>query len=205
MLLLVVSFGVFVSAIVLDQAVRWSNPIDGAINGIFQTIVTGFAWLLYVLPLTLFIHLLFRRRRWERYRMLALLAPAIACVLLVLVGFVISPPTASHRFHQFTGVRLPSSAREVRAHFTGGGLADFGDTYYFRCSASETDRLISTLGLKPADQYDQNWIASAPFKGWPDPSIWKGRTVYRGHRDDWSYYLATDASRQQVYLLVFCF
>jgi hypothetical protein len=205
MLLLVVSFGVFVSAIVLDQAVRWSNPIEGAINGIFQTVVTGFAWLLYVLPLTLLLHVFFRWRRWERYRTLALLGPAIACVLLVLVGFLVDPPTASRRLHQFTGARLPSSAREVRTHFTGGFLADFEDTYYFQCSPAETERLISALGLKPADRYDQNWFDRAPFADWPDPSIWKERRVYRGSRDHWSYYLATDASRQQVYLLVFCF
>ncbi len=202
--LLVVSFGVFVSAIVLDQAVRWSSPMEGALNGIVQTIFTWLAWLFFVLPLNLGIYGLYRWRRWERHRTLAILAPAFACVLLVLAGFAFDPPTPAGRLRRFTGASFPLSARDLRTHFTGGGVADYSDTYYFRCSAADTKQLISALSLTPADQFDQDMFATPPFRGWPDPSTWTGRRVYRGGRDKWFYYLATDASQQQVYLFVGC-
>ena len=129
LLLLAASFAVFAFAGVLDQAVRWSHPLEGALNGLLQTIFTGFAWLFFVLPLSLGIHGLYRWRHWERHRTRAILAPASACVLFVLAGFVFDPPTPSHRLHRFTGARLPASARDLRTHFRGGGLADYGDTY----------------------------------------------------------------------------
>lgn len=203
-LLLLTSFALFISACVLDQAVRWSNPFEGALNGVLQTVFTGFAWLFFILPLSLGIYGLYRWRRWERHRIIAILAPSLACHLLVLAGFVFDPPTPSHRLHRFTGAQLPSTGHNFRTHFTGGGLADVLDTYYFRCSAAETDRLISELGLKIADQYDQDKFATAPFPDWPQPSDWVGKRVYRGGREHWFYYLATDAAREQVYLLVGC-
>lgn len=204
LLLLGISFGIFLLSYVLDQAIRWSDPWEGAFNGLLQSMFTGFAWILYVLPLSLGINGLYRWRRWERGRTWAVLAPAFGCTLLVLVGFAFSPPTAEGRLRGFTGAPLPPSVRSLRTHFTGGGLSDYDDIYYFECSAADTDQLIAALGLSLADQFDQDILASPPFLDWPNPAAWVGRRVYRGGRDHWFYYLATDASREHVYLIVGC-
>lgn len=204
LILLVASFVILVSAFVIDQACRWSDPLEGNLNGLVHSILLGPGWFIIILPLSLVIYGVFRWRRWERNRSLAVLAPSLACFLATLAGLIVDPPTAPHRFYRFTEVNLPASVRDIRTHFTGGGLADYGDTYYFRCSAEDTDRLIAALGLRLADEYDQDWFATRPIPSWPDPSAWTGRLVYRGGRNHWFYYLVTDASREQVYLFIGC-
>lgn len=206
LLLLAASFVMFTGSYVLDQAFRWSDPLQGIINGAFHTIFTGIAWLIYGLLPGLLIYGLYRWRHWQRFRSVAIVFPGIAALVAAIAGLILSPTTPARRLKQFTGADFPASARDLRTHFTGGGVADFGDTYYFRCSPADTDALIRTLGLKPTDRYDQHFFSERPFPSWPDPSTWAGSMLYRGGKDDggWSYYLRTDAAREQVYLLIAC-
>ncbi len=196
----------FTGSFVLDQAFRWSDPLEGIASGVFHVFFTGIAWLFYGLLPGLLVYGLYRWRHWQRCRSVAIAFPGIAALIFVVVGLTFSPTTPSKRLKQFTGADLPASARDLRTHFTGGGVADIGDTYYFRCSSSDTDALIRALNLTPTESYDQHFFSKRPFPSWPDPSTWVGSALYRGGRDDggWFYYLRTDAAREQVYLLIAC-
>lgn len=196
----------FTGSFVVAQAFRWSDPLAGIASGLCHVLFTGIAWLFYGLLPGLLIHGLCRWRRWQRFRTVAILSPGIAALILAVVGLIFWPTTPSKRLKQFTGADLPASAQDLRTHFTGGGVADFGDTYYFRCSPTDTDALIGALGLTPSDSFDQHFFSKRPFPSWPDPSTWAGSTLYRGGKDEgaWFSYLRTDATREQVYLLVAC-
>jgi hypothetical protein len=207
-LLLFVSFVISVSGYIIDQTVRWSDHVRGAFNGLIHVFLTGFVWLLFVLPLSLLIYGLFRWRGWQRFRSPAILLPAIVFFVLGVANLFTNPPTAANRLQRLAHVELPPTGRDIRTHFTGGGMADHGDTYYFRCSPDDTERLIRALKLQPTSHdFEQSHFDRAPFPSWPDPSTWAGSTLYRGNREDgpWFFYLRTDAAREQVYLFVGCF
>ena len=204
--LLVGSFVLFTGSFVLDQAFRWTNPLEGIMSGLFHVFFTGIAWLFYGLVPGLMIYGLYRWRGWRRFRTIAIIFPGIAALVVTMVGLFISPNTPAKRLKEFTGADLPASTQDLRTHFTGGGFADYGDTYYFRCNPTDTDALILALGLTPTGSYDQHFFSRRPFSSWPDPSTWEGSTLYRGGRAEggWFYYLRTDAAREQVFLLVAC-
>lgn len=208
---LVLSFVISVSGYIIDQTVRWSDPVRGLVNGLIHAFfLYGIIWILFVLPLSLLIYGLFRWRGWQRFRSQAVLLPAITLFLLQVASLFTNPPTVANRLRRFADVDLPASARDIRANFTGGGIADYGDTYYFRCTPDDTERLIRALKLyavTDAFELEQDPLKRAPLPSWPDPSTWTGSTLYRGDRDggSWFFYLRTDAVREQVYLLVGCF
>jgi hypothetical protein len=202
LLLLAASFVMFTGSYVLDQAFRWSDPREGIFNGLVHVFALGIVWLLYGLIPGLLIYGLYRWRGWHRFRTASIAFPGIAALVAVIIGLIFSPTTPARRLKQFTDADLPASAHNVRTHFTGGGIADFGDTYYFRCSPAETDALIRALHLTPS--FDGDYFSKPAFPSWPDPSTWMGSTLYRGDKGNWFYYLRTDAAREQVYLVVFC-
>lgn len=201
------SFGLFTGAYVLDQAFRWTEPIDGMLNGVGHIFVTGLLWVPFGLLPALVLHGIFRWRGWERFYAFAIIAPAIAALAYIIVGLIVAPTTPARWLKAVTGADLPASARDIKAHFSGGGLADPYCIYFFRCSPAETSRLIEALNLKSDQCNDQSPFTNAPFASWPDPSTWKGSTRYCGGKNQgaWVYELLKDASGEQVYLLIFSF
>jgi hypothetical protein len=203
------SFALFTGSFVIDQAIRWTDTLEGIVSGLFHTLFTGLLWILFGLLPGLLIYGLYQWRGWQRFRTLAILSPAIAIVVLMIANLITSPPTPAHRFKRFTGAELPASAREIRTHFHGGGMTDYTDVYSFRCSAADTDALIQALHLSPvATEVESSALSLFPtFPSWPDPSTWPGSTYYRGESDEdgqWFYALQTDAAREQIYLMIFC-
>jgi hypothetical protein len=202
---LAVSFGLFTGAVVLDQAFRWTDPLEGIASGAMQAVLAGIAWLFFGLAPGLLIHGIYRWRGWQRFRTVAIASPGIAALALAIIGLVFSPTTPATRLKRFTGADLPSSAHDIRTHFSGGGFADYSDTYFFRCSSTDTNKLIQALHLGLAEPHDKEMFHRIS-PDWPDPSTWLGSSIYRGGRDNgaWFYYLLTDSSREQVYLLIGC-
>jgi hypothetical protein len=202
------SFALFTGSFVIDQAVRWTDTLDGIRNGLVQTIVTGLFWMVFGLLPGLLIYSLFQWRGWQRFRTIAILSPAIVIAVLVMVNLITSPPTPAHRLKSFTGAELPASAREIRTYFSGGGLRDYTDIYSFRCTAAETDALIRALYVSPVETEVEFSALHLPpsFPSWPDRSTWSGGTYYHGeshlHGGRWSYTLQTDAAREQIYLWI---
>lgn len=125
----------------------------------------------------------------------------------MLVSLLVDPPSPTKRFEKFTKTSLPGNAWDLHFRFTGGGIADYGDTYYFKTTPSEVDRLIEELGLVEDEVYGQEGMSYTIIKtleDCPDFSSWEGSKQFKGwdERRHWFYYLITDSTRTQVYVMV---
>ncbi len=203
---LVISFVLFNSSFVIDQAARWSNHLQGAKNGITHIIVYAVLWFIFALPWALAVFAIFRWRRWKRFRTPIALLPAFLALGGVLLSLVISPPTPQRRFEAFTPSKLPQNVQNLRANYFGGGFVDYTDTYFFETTNDEIERLISDLELEPHTAYSRNYSPIKQIEGWPDFKDWKGKEFYSGWDDDehWFYYLLREESGTKVYLVVGC-
>ena len=209
-LLMLFSFLAFPVGYAIDQSFRWTDHWDGFLSGLIQGGILGIPWcLIYVLPWSLIIFGLYRWRRWQRFRTQWILAPSILIVAVMIGLLVVDPPNPTKRFARFTKTTLPLNAQGLHFHFTGGGFADYGDTYYFQTTPSEVERLIDDLGLAEDDVYGHEGISYTIIKqleGCPDFSSWKGAKQFKGWDEEqhWFYYLITDSTRTQVYMMVGC-
>ena len=201
LLLLAVSFALFTGSYMVDQTFRWTNPVDGFLNGLFHVMITGPAWLVMGLIPGLLIQGLYRWRGWKRFRSVAIISPGLIVFMMGLAGLISSTPTAAGRLRSTGGVELPSTAHDILTRFTGGGLTDYTDIYYFRCSPPDTAQLIQALQLELAEEKERVGQFPPIPPGWPDPSTWHGSTVYERWIEERgrSYTLLTDSSREQVY------
>ena len=205
-ILLGVSFWLFVGSFILNDMIRWTNPWAGFVSAWGQSGIYGIVWLgVGLVPGLLIAGISRQGGWWGRSRTIAVLLPGIGMFCYMLSSLIMNPPTASHRFKRFTGVDFPSSAREVRTNFTGGGIADYSDAYLFHCAPADTEKLIADLKMEPADSYTSYPYLPAP--GWPEPSAWTESPLYYGEGKgpgEWYYFLLTNASRDEVYLFVWC-
>jgi len=206
---LLLSFGLFNLGPMLVSIFRYTNPFHGFLNGLFHVFVFGLVWIVYLLPWSLLIYALYRWRKWSRFRIHWVLAPAILWTLLSIASLIIDPPTAKRRFLTFAGTNLPTNNQDLHRDFTGGGLTDYSDTWYFRTTPDEVDRLILEMKLEPDKQYGDKEISYTPIRpltGWPDLNAWEGAVQYQrcDEKSGWFYYLITDATRTQVYILIGC-
>lgn len=206
LLLLAVSFALFTGSYIVDQTFRWTNPVDGFLNGLFHVMITGPAWLVMGLIPGLLIQGLYRWRGWKRFRAMAIISPGLVYFVIGLTGLITSPPTAAGRLKKTGGAELPSTARDILTQFTGGGLTDYGDIYCFRCSPADTDKLIQALRLSLVSPESGGRQPSPIPSSWPDFSTLQGRLVYERFREEekWIYTLITDSSRELVFLFVSC-
>jgi hypothetical protein len=130
--------------------------------------------------------------------------------LLVAIGaLIIHPPTPRNRFRSFAKIELPANAGNLHFHFTGGGIADYGDTYYFETTPGEVERIIRELNLSQDSAYgfEGNYHTSIEkIPGCPDFHSWVGARQYRGNDADenWFYSLITNSSKTQVYMRICC-
>ena len=208
-LLLLISFALFNLGYVVDQTFRWSTHAQGFINGVFHILFFGIAWCLYLLPWSLIVFGLYRWRGWKRFRSQWVLAPAVLVLLATIGGLLFQPPTPSKRFKNFAKTDLPANVRNLHYHFSGGGIADYGDTYYFETTPEEVDRIINEMNLEEDEFYGREGLTHttvSPLDACPDYSAWEGAKQYKGWDDNehWFYYLITDATRTKVYMMIGC-
>lgn len=200
------SFGLFSLGLVIDQTARWTDRFHGFLNGLFETIYLGFGWCIYLMPWSIVVYALYRWRRWKRFRTHWILAPSVFLFVVMIAGLIFEPPTPQNRFRSFTKVELPEMASEIRYSFSGGGLADYGDQYYFKCSPAEVKRLVHEMHLEVDQSYTspESYTIIRGFSDRSDPKTWVGGTQYRGGSGSWSYYLLTNKDQTEVYIYVFC-
>lgn len=208
-LLLLLSFAVFNLGYIVDQTIRWSHPLHGLINGVFHILAHGMIWCLFFLPWSLGVIALYRWRKWKRFRTHWVLAPAVLVLLTSIGDLILHPQTASKRFKNSAKTELPSNAQNLHFHFSGGGLADYSDTYYFETTPEEVDRLIAEMKLSEDENYGIEglfYTPISPLEKYPDFSTWKDAQQYTGLDDKkhWFYHLITDTSRTKVYIMVGC-
>jgi len=208
-LLLLISFVLFNFGYIVDQTVRWSDHAHGFLNGVFHIFFFGIAWCFYLLPWSAVMFALYRWRKWQRFRTQWVLAPAALVLIATIGGLLFQPPTPSKRFKNFAKTELPANVQNLHYHFTGGGIADYGDTYYFETTPEEVERIISEMRLDEDEFYGQEGLTHttvSPLADCPDFSTWDGAKQYRGwdDRQHWFYYLITDATRTKVYMMIGC-
>jgi hypothetical protein len=205
-LALLISFMVFNFGFVVDQTFRWSDHLQGFMNGVFHIMVYGIAWVVYLVPWSLIIFGLYKWRKWNRFRTAWLLIPSIVISIMIIAGLIVSPPNPEKRFQTFTKVHLPGNIMNLRYHFSGGGLADYSDTYYFQTTPDEIDRLISEMNLSEGNRFkDDAFIPIYPPTDWPSFRDWKNSKLYQAHTDKgWSYYLLMNEERNEVYVSIGC-
>ncbi|WP_395715766.1 hypothetical protein [Prosthecobacter sp.] len=200
------SFGVFCFGLVVDQAARWTDHLAGIVNGLFQCIYMGIAWCLYLLPWSLLVFGLYRWRKWKRFRTHWMVAPSAAFFVLVLVILLIEPPTAANRFRSIAKVELPSTAIDLHYSLSGGGLADYGDQYYFKCRPEDVSKLIEVMKLAEDQSYKGpgSYSIISGLPGCPDPDSWTGSKQFRRDTETWFYYLLTNHNKTEVYVFIGC-
>ena len=153
-LTLLLSFGVVAAGFFVDQAFRWTEVLHGLFNGIVYSFVFAFSWVIIFLPWCLAVYYIWRWRHWTRFRTHFALAPSV-CVLGITMGSLIfQPPTPQRRLKHFAQAEIPLSATGLRYFFSGGGLADYSDTYSFTCSPAETDQIIAQMPLVSCNTYN---------------------------------------------------
>ena len=208
--LLLLSFLVFLAGFTFEQTFSWTNHLDGFMSGLIQGGMLGVAWcLIYVLPWSLIIFGLYRWRGWERFRTQWILAPSILIVILLAGSLITDPPSPANRFKRFAKTELPTNAQNINFRFRGGGFADYADTYYFKTTPVEVDRIIADLGLAEDQIYGRqgkSYTIVTPLPGSPDFASWKSRKQFTGwdERQQWFYYLITDSTRTHVYVMIGC-
>lgn len=209
-LLLLISVIAFPVGYSIDQTFRWTNHWEGFLSGLIQGAVLAIPWcLIYVLPLSLIISGIYRWRRFKRFRTQWILAPSILIIAVMVGSLVFDPPSPAKRFEEFAKTTLPNNPRDLHYRFTGGGLADYGDTYYFTTSPSEVERLIRDMGLEENETYTSEsmlYSGFSPLPGCPDFNTWEGAKQFKGwdDRQHWFYYIITDSTRTQVYVMIGC-
>ncbi|MES2738663.1 MAG: hypothetical protein V4672_20270 [Verrucomicrobiota bacterium] len=200
------SFGLVTGAFVVEQAIRYTDHLEGLVSGLLHVFFTGIGWAVYFLPWSLLVYAVYYWGKWNRFRTAWIIAPALLWFFGQLSSLITSPPTPQHRLKQYAGASLPLVTEGLRYYFRGGGVADYSDTYYFKCSKDDVDRLILEMQLERDPSFGQleAWGPIAALRDAPDPKTWKSATMYRRNDGGWFYYLLVNAGSTEVYIHYGC-
>lgn len=203
---LIISICLFNFAFIIDQFFRWSDHIRGLQNGLFHTIFYSMGWCIYFLPWSFLIYGIYKWRKLQKYRTHWIVAPSILPLIFVLWSFITNPPTPHKRFKSLTKVDLPRDLKNLNHHFSGGGIADYLDTYYFETSPEKIDKLISQLQVTLDEHYETELSHSIVpvLNGSPNYKEWSDAKQYKNNEGTWFYYLITNNNKTQVYIVVGC-
>ncbi len=198
---------------ILCDAIRWSDPLAGALSGAIQGLFLSPFLLIVTLPAAL---LGWGIGSWRRLRprRLALSFLFAAIVPLGQMGLELKARLQpGSRFTGLTGVAFPRDAKVSHCDLEGGGFADLSYTYVFTCSSAETDRLIRELMLTKSHDGGSSlgWSAGAGSTVSGDGGSWTVEEVWNFMRNfvpgeshpggaDFIE-LQTDASHTQVRLI----
>ncbi|EDM28373.1 hypothetical protein LNTAR_10671 [Lentisphaera araneosa HTCC2155] len=134
------------------------------------------------------------------------MSPSILPLIFVLWSLFTNPPTPHKRFKSLTKVDLPQDLKNLNHHFSGGGIADYFDTYYFETSPEKIDKLILQLQVTLDEHYEGKLSHSIVpvLKGSPNYKEWSDAMQYKNNEGTWFYSLITNNNKTQVYVVVGC-
>lgn len=206
---LLLSLPLFGVGFVVEQTIRLTNHMDGLLNGLFHMAFFCLAAPIYLIPWALIVHFCYRKRASQARRTMWMLGLSVVMSLLPIAGLFIDPPTLQNRFKRFTKTELPTDISDLRTNFRGGGLSDYGDTYYFKTSSAQIDRFIREMKPEEDKYYSQQKSLYSIIKALPDsPDYrkWVGAKKFTAWDDRkcWFYHLITDATKTQAYVIVCC-
>src|SRR5688572_6971662 len=119
--LLLISFGLWTGSFVIEQIIRWSNPLEGFVCGLFHIFFMGISWAALILPWGLVVGGLYKAFEWQRFRSHWILIPSMSALAFTFISLIQSPPTARGSFRRYAGTEMPPEATNVEYHLTGGG------------------------------------------------------------------------------------
>lgn len=189
-------------AIVIDAAVRWTDHVEGLVSGLIHGVILSSVWGVLLLPWSIAIVGIYRWAGWLRFRSYWIMVPCFLLCVTQLGGLILDPPTHRNRFERSMKTSLPEHAQALCHHFSGGGFADYSDSYYFRSFPDEIEKLISNMRLQRDENFETlnrfNCIKALPDA--PDPALWKNASMFS--RDDGLrfYHLLVNAERTEVYV-----
>ena len=206
---LLLSLVIFNSGYVISQTLRWTDHLHGLFNGLIHSMFFSFGWAMFFLPWSLAVFYCFSKKADKARRNQWILAPAWLVLILMVGGIALDPPTVKKRFERMANVSFPSHVENLNTKFTGGGLMDYGDTYYFRTSSAEIQRIIREKQMLEDEFFGKHGMSSTmmkPLPGSPDFKSWEGAKQYQwfDSRNHWFAYLITDSSKTQAYIFVGC-
>lgn len=204
---LLISFLLFTGGNVISETLRWTDHFKGFQNGAIHTLIFGFAWVMYGIPWYLLGCFIYRKRNWEKHEARWVIAPGALMFITVMTLLVIDPPTPAHRFKQIAETELPGNLQELHFRFTGGGIADISDRYYFKTTPDEMESLIARMRLEPIPfAFFGNHDTRFSLPDCPEISSWKGVRLYSrntgGECPEWFFYLVTDETKTQAYVWI---
>ncbi|MES2595524.1 MAG: hypothetical protein V4662_09325 [Verrucomicrobiota bacterium] len=206
--LLLISFALFTGSFVIDQTIRWSDPLDGLLSGLIQIIFTGSSWVVFMLPWSLAVWGIYRWCHWQRFRTHWVLGPAVLQVLLASAGLFVSPPTTQGSFRRFAKAEIPSDAKNIQYHQSGGGLADYSIHCYFECSEQSLEKLATDMHMgEQREMTAEEAEFLSPIKprpGFPDYTKWVGGRRYSSESRNWFFDIFTDPTKTKVYVKIGC-
>lgn len=193
----------------LSFMIEWTDWKLGTISGLMHGLFTGIPWVFVALPWIAVVLLIYRRRKWQRFRTLFILLPGLVMFVPWTASLPNMFPVADKRFLRTTQVSLPANRTDLHTFFVGGGIADYSDAYFFRTTPNEVQRLIDGMGMELTEKENHVWShhpLERHSQRWNTPAItsWPDHHIYARSRDGWTYLLITDGERTQVYMLVHC-
>ena len=210
-LLILVSWLIIWASNCISKMATWSDPWEGLTNGVLFGLMLGLLFVPLLVVILGPIYLIVRKTRLSaRTQSLIVLAPAILLAALQVGSLVVSPPTAGGRFQWMMGTPLPEEARDFKAHYSGGGLTDFSDMYYFSAGPAAVERLLKTrkyVRIENAHLSEESPLPMSgerPRPGWPSPVHWSNYEVYKYATEKWYYYIITDGSHTKVFIVAGC-
>ena len=206
--LLLISFGLCAGSFVIEQTLRWSDPLDGFLSGLIMVFVVGINWCVLILPWSLAIWGIYHWRNWQRFRTHWVLAPAVVQALSIVIGLFLSPPTAHGNFRRFAKTEVPADAKNLQYHLWGGGTADYSISYYFECSQESLAKLITGMkmgeGFEITSEYVPNMVHVGRLASPPTIAQWIDGHFYSREDGGWTFYLVADPTKTKVYIWMSC-
>lgn len=205
---LLLSLPLFGVGYMVEQTIRWTDHMDGLLSGLVHLAFFSVGSAIYLIPWAMIVHFSYRKRPSQAHRTLWMLGPSLLMCLVALISLLANPPTPRNRFRNFTKTELPTRLFDLKTNFSGGGMADYGDTYYFKTSSAEIERLIREMKLEGDESFAERGSPSfiKVLPGCPDYRKWVGAKKYTAwdDRQHWFYHLITDSAKTQAYIFVGC-
>lgn len=197
--LFVLSLLIFVGAIIVDTGVRCRSVgaalTLGLMNGLF---FGGVLWVFVGVPVGLVVLGVYRWQGWHRFLNIMILTPSLCVLAFTTYGLIAHPTTAESRLRKLTGLEFPTSTKDLRSEYFGGGFCDSTDVFFFRCTREDAQKFIQTLKLKRLSPEEQDFYHGAASPDWPDEFRYTGDSENQFSL----YYLQTDSTGTQVLFTV---
>lgn len=190
--------------ICVDQAVSYTNPLEGLASGAIQGIFVSPFLLIYLIPAGLIGRAIGSINRLRPCRWWISLILPLGLTVAPVIFRIMDRVEPGRRFERFTGVAFPAHRENLQVAFSGGFLADYCDTYTFECPRDETENFIRELGLQKAgdNRSRVHGMPGGDFSpeqhGWKNPERWEpsnrlGTTDF--------FELFTDESHSRVHVV----